>query len=310
MDVVTFGEVMGLLVAEPGTPLRQARNFRRDIAGAEATVAIGLARLGHRPGWFGLLGDDPFGHGALDTLRANGVDVSRARVSTSDPTGMLVRDAHAVRPISVQYHRAGSAASRMTPGDLDVEYLVSARILHLSGITPALSQSCVDTVREALCIAREHDVTVSFDPNLRRRLWSDERAAAVLGELVPGAEIVLAGAEEALVITGQTGRADAAKWLLDRGTRVVVIKSGAAGAWATDGVQEWTQSALPASVVDPVGAGDAFDAGFLSGTLDGLPIPDRLARGAAVGALAVQSLGDLDGLPYRTELDLTLDVDR
>lgn len=314
MDVVTFGEVMGLMVAHPGDPLRHAHDFRRGIAGAEATVAIGLARLGYRTGWFGRLGDDAFGHAALEVLRASGVDVSRVGFDAEAPTGLLVRDAHAVRRISVQYYRAGSAASRMRPADVDPTYIAGARLLHVTGITPALSESCLDTVRAAIEMAHEYGVVVSFDPNLRLRLWAAERAAAVLGELVVGAEIVLTSAEEALVVTGQDSRDSAAKWLLDNGSRVVVVKTGAAGAWATDGVDEWSVPAFPAAVVDPVGAGDAFDAGFLSGWLDGVPVPDCLARGAAAGSLTVQSLGDVDGLPYPADLAAVLaaatEVDR
>lgn len=306
MDVVTFGEVMGLMVAHQGDPLRHARDFRRGIAGAEATVAIGLARLGYRTGWFGRLGDDPFGHAALGVLRAEGVDVSRVGVDQDAPTGLLVRDAHAVRRISVQYYRAGSAASRMRPSDVHPTYIAGARLLHVTGITPALSQSCLDTVRAAIDIAHEHGVVVSFDPNLRLRLWSAERAAEVLGDLVTQADIVLTSDEEALVMTGQDDRESAAKWLLDNGSQVVVVKAGAAGAWATDGADQWAVPAFRAAVVDPVGAGDAFDAGFLSGWLDGAPLPDCLTRGAAAGALNVQSLGDIDGLPYPADLAAVL----
>lgn len=309
MDVVTFGEVMGLMVAHPGDPLRHAHDFRRGIAGAEATVAIGLARLGYRTGWFGRLGDDPFGHAALEVLRASGVDISRVEFDADAPTGLLVRDAHAVRRISVQYYRAGSAASLMRPADLDPTYIAGARLLHVTGITPALSQSCLDTVRAAIEMAHEHGVVVSFDPNLRLRLWSAERAAAVLGELVVGTDIVLTSDEEAFVMTGQDDRESAAKWLLDNGSKVVVVKAGAAGAWATDGAGQWAVPAFPATVVDPVGAGDAFDAGFLSGWLDGVSVPGCLARGAAAGSLAVQSLGDIDGLPYPAELSAVLASD-
>lgn len=154
---------------------------------------------------------------------------------------------------------------------------------------------------------------MSFDPNLRLRLWSANRAAAVLGDLIAGADIVLTSVEEARVVTGRDNRVDAAKWLLDNGSRLVVVKDGARGAWATDGTGEWTVPARPVTVLDPVGAGDAFDAGFLSGWLDDLLVPDCLVRAAAAGASSVQSLGDLDGLPYRTDLPALTDesdVDR
>ncbi|MGH3734313.1 MAG: sugar kinase [Micromonosporaceae bacterium] len=314
MDAVTFGEVMGLLVARPGQPLAHARDFAGGVAGAEATVAIGLARLGHRTGWFGQVGADAFGTAALTALRGAGVDVSRAGVDPHAPTGMLVRDAHPRRRITVQYYRAGSAASRLGPADIDAAYLAEARLLHVTGITPALSDSCLEATKAALAAAREAGVTVSFDPNVRLRLWSAERAAQVLAELVAGADIVLTGADEAALVTGESDPEQAAAWFGDHGSSLVVVKAGADGAWATDGKQRWSVPVLPAEVVDPVGAGDAFDAGFLSGWLDDLPTPEALARGAACGALSVQALGDLDGLPYpqdlRAALDTRAEVDR
>lgn len=308
MDVVTFGEVMGLLVARPGQPLTEAHDFTRGIAGAEATVAIGLARLGHRTGWFGRVGDDAFGWAALAALRGAGVDVSRAGTDPHAPTGMLVRDAHPRRRITVQYYRAGSAASRMGPEHVDPAYVAEARLLHVTGITPALSGACLEATKAALAAAREAGVTVSFDPNVRLRLWSAERAAEVLRELVTGADIVLTSADEAALVTGETDPRRAATWFTDHGTGLVVVKAGGDGAWATDGKQEWSVPVLPAELVDPVGAGDAFDAGFLSGWLDGLPTPDCLARGAACGSLSVQAVGDLDGLPYPHDLQAALDT--
>ncbi|MGH3714981.1 MAG: sugar kinase [Micromonosporaceae bacterium] len=308
MDLVTFGEVMGLLVARPGQPLPQARDFTAGVAGAEATVAIGLARLGHRTGWFGRVGDDAFGQAALTALRGAGVDVSRADTDPQAPTGMLVRDAHPRRRITVQYYRAGSAASFTAPRHVDPAYVAEARLLHVTGITPALSESCLEATRAALAAAREAGVTVSFDPNVRLRLWSAQRAGELLRELTAGADIVLTSEDEAALVTGQPDRVKAAAWWRDHGTSLVVVKAGADGAWATDGEQEWTVPALPADVVDPVGAGDAFDAGFLSGWLDGLPTPECLARGAACGALSVQAVGDLDGLPYPQDLQAALDT--
>ncbi|HVK24450.1 MAG TPA: sugar kinase [Actinokineospora sp.] len=308
LDLVTFGEVMGLLVAPPGEPLRQATTFHRSFAGAEATVAVGLARLGHRTGWFGRFGDDQFGHAGVDVLRGEGVDVSRVAHDPDAPTGLLVRDAHAVRRISVQYHRAGSAASRMTADDIDADYLASARILHVTGITPALSPGCLDAVAEAMRVAREEGVVVSFDPNYRRRLWSTDEAANVLRPLIDYVDLVFTGPDEAQLLTGEHHPDVAARALIHRGARLVVVKNGAQGAWATDGEREWTAPALPAAVVDPVGAGDAFNAGFLSGWLRDEPVESSLRRGAACGALSVQTLGDLAGLPYPDDLAAILDA--
>lgn len=313
-EVVTFGEAMGLLVTEPALPLRHAAGFARSIAGAESNVAIGLSRLGHSAGWFGRVGDDAFGLGVLDTLRREGVDICCGVVDPAAPTGLLVRDRHAERRIQVLYYRHDSAGSRLGPGDVSDAYLSESRVLHVTGITPALSESCLHAVRTALDTARRHGVTVCFDPNLRLRLWSAERAAATMLPLLPAADIVLAGDGETRRLSGCGGFKDGARWFLDHGARLVIIKLGGDGAWATDGTQEWAAPAHPVTVVDPVGAGDAFAAGLLSGWLRGFSMRGCLAEANVVGALSVQVPGDVEGLPYRTDVDALLsgesEVDR
>lgn len=313
-EVVTFGETMGLLVTEPPLPLRHAAGFIRSIAGAESNVAIGLSRLGHSAGWFGRVGDDAFGHGVLDTLRRESVDLRCAVVDPEAPTGLLVRDRHPQRRIQVLYYRHDSAGSRLGPDDVDESYVSGARILHVTGITPALSPPCLQAVRRALDIAREHSVTVCFDPNLRQRLWTAEQAAATIAPLLSSADIVLAGESEMEQLSGRGDQEKGALWFLKHGAGLVVVKRGDAGAWATDGTQEWNAPAHPVTVVDPVGAGDAFAAGFLSGWLRGFGVAGCLAEGNVAGSMSVQVPGDIEGLPYRADVDAVLagefEVDR
>lgn len=275
-DVVTFGEAMGLFLTEPPRPLRQAGTFARSVAGAESNVAIGVRRLGHSAGWVGRVGDDAFGHGVLDALRRERVDTNRAIIDHEAPTGLLVRDYHPERRVQVLYYRHGSAGSGLCPDDLDADYLAGARVLHATGITPALSDSCRQATRTALDWARRNRVTVCLDPNLRLRLWSARDAAATLAPLLPTADIVLAGQPEMELLSGRSGAEEGARWFLDGGAGVVVVKTGAAGAWATDGRSEWTSPAYPVTCVDPVCAGDAFAAGFLSGWLRDFDLPGCL----------------------------------
>src|SRR4051812_3116972 len=164
LDVVTFGEAMALMLAEPGVPLRRAHTFRRQVAGAESNVAVGLARLGHRVGWFGRVGADAFGDVVLATLRAEGVDVSRAVVDDTAPTGLLIRDCSAVRPTEVAYYRRGSADSRVAAPDVDPAYVAGAGWLHVSGITPVLSSSAGAATVAAVEAARDAGVRVCLDP--------------------------------------------------------------------------------------------------------------------------------------------------
>ena len=263
LDLVTFGEIMVLLCAEPGRPLRSANKFDRSLAGAESNVAIGMARLGHQVGWFGRVGDDALGLGALDTLRAEGVDLSRATAESKAPTGILVRDVHASRRIEVVYQRRSSAGQRLSADDVDPPYIRSARLLHVTGITPALGPDAAEAVDEAVAVANEAGVPVSFDPNLRRRLWDDDNdARRVFRRLATSALIVLSGLHEAEFVSGEIGAAAAARWFIDQGALLVAVTLGAQGAWVTDGESEHVSPGCKVQVVDPIGAGDAFSAGF------------------------------------------------
>jgi len=302
-DVVTFGESMALFRADPAEPLRTARRFTRSIAGAESNAAVGLARLSCDVGWFGRVGDDPLGLGILDTLRGEGVDVSRAIVDDAAPTGVLVRDTHAERRIDVVYSRLGSAGSRICRSDLDEAYLRSARVLHVTGITPALSQTAYEATIEAVRLAADAGVTICFDPNIRRRLWRDMAAAQrALLLIVERSSIVLAGHAEATLLTGQETPAAAAQWFADHGATTIAIKLGADGALGICDGKSYHGAALSVHPADPIGAGDAFDAGFLCAWLRGAEVAECIEDGNLAAGLSVQVCGDIEGLPYVHEM--------
>ncbi|WP_062206537.1 sugar kinase [Streptomyces sp. NBRC 109706] len=305
-DVVVCGEAMTLLLAEPGVPLEHATTFRRSIAGAESNVAAGLARLGYASRWLGRVGDDPAGRAVLSKLRSDGIDTSYAVVDPSGYTGMLVRDSHPSRAIDVQYYRAGSAASRLDPDELPPAALGGARLLHLTGITPMLSDSARRATERLLELADEQGVPVSLDPNVRFKIGSADRWREVVAPLLERVDLVLAGEDELeLLLPGRSLRT-AVEGLLAAGAGTVVVKhrDKAASCHTADGV--WRQDAFTVPVVDPVGAGDAFAVGFLDGRLSELPPQRALAQGAAVAALVVQCANDTDGLPDRAGLDRAL----
>ncbi|HVV25013.1 MAG TPA: sugar kinase [Pseudonocardiaceae bacterium] len=293
-DVLTFGETMAVIRAvEPG-PLRFAQSLRLSVAGAESTVAVGLARLGHAARWVGRVGADEFGQLVTDRLRAERVDVTYVAADDA-ATGLLVREQRTADLARVRYYRSGSAGSRLSVDDLVPALGDGARLLLLSGITPALSQSCLAATRAALSHAVASGWEVCLDVNYRAALWSRPRAAEVLTSLVPSASIVVGDDEELALVGGVDG-------LLAAGVREVVVKQGAAGASVSTVAGTCSVPAVSVTAVDVVGAGDAFVAGYLSGLLDGLILRDRLVRGVTVAGFAVACVGDWEGLPTRAEL--------
>lgn len=294
--LLTFGETMGLVSADGIGPLEHARGFGFGIGGAESNVAIGVVRLGLPATWIGRVGPDATGDLIARRLRAEGVDA----VIIRDPsfTGLMVKHRRTGALLHVDYHRAGSAGSRLTPSDIPVDALRSAAIVHVTGITPALSDSARSAVFQAVETARAAGVTVSVDVNYRAKLWSRFDAGPVLRDLVSRADLVFAGPDEAaLFVDGPP-----VDGLAALGPAEVVVKDGARGCTALIDGERHSVEALDVSVVDPVGAGDAFVAGYLADRLAGAAPAARLATAIAAGAFAVTVPGDCEGLPSRADL--------
>jgi 2-dehydro-3-deoxygluconokinase len=294
---------MVLFLAEQAGPLREAVTFRKHIGGAEANVAIGVCRLGHSAGWISRVGDDELGRAILLRLRGEGVDVSRATADSVAPTGVMIRERREVGPIQVAYYRRGSAASRLSPSDLDEAYIRQAKALHLTGITPALSESCRAAVFAAAEIARAAGVPVVLDPNLRLKLWSAEEARTTLRDLVRLADVLLPGSDEAELLSGVADPEAAARELLRLGPRLVVVKVGGSGCVAVTDSEVTLAAGVPLPrVVDPVGAGDAFAAGFHVGRLRQMDLTQTLWLANRCGALAMTVPGDIEGFPRWEEV--------
>lgn len=288
--VVCLGETMVMMVpAEPG-PVHLARTWHRAIGGAESNVACHLARLGVSASWVSAVGDDSFGLAVLDAVSGHGVDVSAVRIDPTRPTGLYVKEA-SPHGSPVRYYRRGSAASGMGVEMIDRLGLGSVKLVHLSGITAALSDSCLALMRELLRRPR-HGFRISFDLNWRPALWAD-RDPRVLRELADMADIVLAGSDEAELVWG-TGDPARLRALLP-GPASLVVKQGAAGATLIEDDVSAFEPALKVEVVEPVGAGDAFAAGFLAASLSGASASVRLRAGhlqAASALLTAEDVGD------------------
>ncbi|TFD47006.1 sugar kinase [Cryobacterium frigoriphilum] len=293
---------MALMSSNTEGPLQHARSMALGIGGAESNVAIALARLGTPITWIGRVGDDSLGDLVLREIRAEGVQVIGIR-DPEAPTGMMVKERRTHSETRVWYYRRGNAGSRLTADDIDPALIQNASLLHLTGITPALSASAAEATFEALRIAKAAGVTVSFDLNFRGKLWSREQARQVYRRILPDVDLVFAGDDEASIAVGE---ADApitlAHRLIDAGAGQSVVKLGEHGAVAVvDGV-EYQRDAIRIRPTDTVGAGDGFVAGYLADYLLGADVPTRLTTAVSVGAYACLVPGDWEGMPRRSEL--------
>lgn len=301
--VVTLGETMALVRAAGVGSLATESDMRLGIGGAESNVAIALSRLGTPATWVGRVGADPLGERVLREIRAEGVD-ARAVVDPAAPTGLMIKESRTPTSTRVLYYRAGSAGSRLSPEDLAAADIPNAGLLHVSGITPSLSESAAATIDAAIDEAVSAGVPVSFDVNHRASLWADRDSGAVYRRIAQRATIVFAGDDEARLLVDADSPSALAQGIAALGPREVVIKLGAHGCLALiDGV-EHEQDAVRITPVDTVGAGDAFVAGYLAERLAGLPAADRLRTAVRTGAFACLNTGDWEGYARRAELTL------
>ena len=300
VDLLTLGEPIVCLDSR-GVRLDDATVLHVGLGGAECNVAIGLARLGHRAAVIGRVGDDPFGRAVRRRLRAEGVDATNLVIDGAAPTAVLFKE-QTYRGAEVHYRRTGCAGSRLGVDDVDAAIAADARAVHVTGVTAALGAGPRDAVAHLMQSAVAAGARVSFDANLRRKLASADELVDMFHSLCVHADDVLMGWGEASLIAGDSTD-DAIRALmvgLDR--PCVIVKRPAGGAICLEDGTWHIHSAPPATVVDPVGAGDAFAVGFLHERLTGGTTPDALARGAEIAARVIGRHGDNAALPYAAEL--------
>ncbi|SAK64094.1 ribokinase-like domain-containing protein [Caballeronia temeraria] len=307
LDVVTYGEAMTMFVAAVTGDLAKAGQFTKRVAGADLNVAIGLSRLGFKVGWMSRVGNDSFGRYVLDVLASEGIDARRVTIDERYPTGFQLKGkCDDGSDPAVEYFRKGSAASHLSLDDYCADYVLGARHLHLTGVAPAISATSRELAFHMAREMRAAGKTISFDPNLRPTLWpSREAMAESLNALAALADWVLPGVSEGLTLTGYAKPEDIAAFYLERGAKGVVVKLGAHGAYfrTADGEQGIVPGVPVDNVVDTVGAGDGFAVGVVSALLEGRDVRHAIARGNRIGALAIQVIGDSEGLPARAALD-------
>lgn len=307
MDIITIGD--GMITFDPATkgPLRFVNQFNRKIGGAELNVMIGCARLGLQTGWISRLGKDEFGRHILNTVRGEGIDISEVKLVEGYATSLNFKEIQESGDAKTFYYRKNSATETLTPENLPIDYIKGTKILHVTGVFPAITEQNRQVILEAIKLAKANRVKVSFDPNIRLKLWSKELARETILTYLPYVDYLLTGRDELELIfdTKEDDRLfeEISKYSFEQ----VVVKEGAEGAsyYQSD---RWVM--VPGfkvdKVVDTVGAGDGFDAAFLYGILQGWPIEKAIQTANAVGALVIQVQGDNEGMPYVEDLEVFL----
>lgn len=298
-DVLAIGETMVMVTPTAGGRLDADSSFILRPGGAESNVAALLAQLGHTTAWAGAVGRDPLGDLVVDALRARGVDVGLVRRDDERPTAVYFKDP-TTSGTSVYYYRSGSAASVMTVADVAGWAARPVRVTHISGITAAISPQCLELTRHVVFDRPLEPSVVSFDVNHRPRLWNGADAASVLLELAQRADIVFVGRDEAAALWGTTD-AESVRALLD-GPTYLIVKDAAIEAVGFTPTGVHRAPSLAVEVLDAVGAGDAFAAGWLSGFLDGRDEVTRLRLGHYAASRVLMSPADLADLPSADEV--------
>ncbi len=305
-EVLTFGEAMVVFIAEELGEFKEVSSFSRGLAGAELNVAVGLTRLGHRTKYITRLGRDPYGEYILDFIRKEGIDDSGVTVDGEFLTGSYIKSKVEEGDPKVFYYRKNSAASYLSEEDIDKADFNHAKILHVSGISAAISESSLAACYRAIEKAREYGLIVTFDPNIRKKLWKSEKIMCdTLNDLASKCDVILPGFAEGKVLTGKEDPERIAEFYLNKGLKAAVVKLGAPGAYYSlyTGESEYVPGFKVTNVVDTVGAGDAFASGFLSGILDGVSMKESVVRGNGMGAIIITSKTDNDALPTMKELE-------
>lgn len=314
VDVVTIGESMVLFQPMPEGTITYAPLYAKSVGGAESNVALALSRLGKRTRWISRLGKDPFADIILSTLAGEGVDISQVIKDSENQTAVFFKESKGYGDPNVYYYRKNSAASKLSKQDIAKTWFDGAKHLHVTGITPALGEFTTEMIMEAMKQAKASGLTVSFDPNLRKKLWSEEKAKETLLSLIPLCDIFMPGLDEAEFLLGEKQEADYLRSFQKMGPKVVVLKLGTRGSLIQYGEEQHREEAYKVNqIVDTVGAGDAFAAGLLSVILDSeIPlsdeslkqcVPKAIKRANLMGALATQFKGDWEGSPSLAEVE-------
>lgn len=303
-EIILIGEPMAMFVADYVGKLEEVEKYTKSLAGAEVNVCIGLKRLGYDVSYVTKLGVDPFGKYIKNFLDKENINTSFITFDSKFPTAFQLKGKTEVGDPEVVYFRKGTAASHISKEDIEKIDLSEVRLVHVTGIPPALSESCREATYELIKKAKEKDLYITFDPNLRPALWtSKEEMIRVINDIASKCDMVLPGIAEGLILTGSEDPNEIAEFYLKLGVKTVIVKLGSKGAFVKTKDEAFTVPGFKVEkVVDTVGAGDGFAVGIISGLLEKLSLKDAAIRGNAIGSLQVMVPGDNEGLPSREKL--------
>jgi 2-dehydro-3-deoxygluconokinase len=299
-DVITIGDAMVTFHPASTGPMRYVPSFERKVGGAELNVAIGCSRLGLKTGWISRLGNDEFGRYIYNFVRGEGIDVSQLEMVDGYPTSLNFKEIMEDGNGRTFYYRSNSPTTALTIESLNEDYIKNSRVLHITGVFPAVDQAKnIELIKHAIVLAKQNGVLVSFDPNIRLKLWSKEEARTALREFLPYVDIFLTGVEEAELLLGVSDPKEIIEKSKEFGISYIAIKQGDEGSIGYhEGLYLEAPPVKAKKVVDTVGAGDGFDSGFIYGVLNNWPLEKTLHFANTIGSLVVSVRGDNEGLPY------------
>ncbi|MEQ6376730.1 sugar kinase [Bacillaceae bacterium S4-13-56] len=306
-DVITIGEAM--IAFNPGStgPMKFVNNFEKKVGGAELNLAIGCARLGLKAGYISRLGNDEFGKYIQTFARGEGIDISQVKLVNGYPTSVNFKEIMEDGSVRTFFYRDKSPVLSMTPDDLDEEYFKNAKILHLTGIFPAINPKNMEIIERAISLAKKYNLKISFDPNIRLRMWSKSEARECLLKILPHVDILLAGDEEMDIIIGEKDPQKIVEAIKEMDISYIAIKQGEKGSVGYFNGQYVEAPPVKASkVVDTVGAGDGFNSGIIYGILNNWSLEKTLEFANTIGSMVVSVKGDNEGLPYYEDVQSQL----
>lgn len=298
-DVITIGDAMITFDPDTTGPMRFVNSFKRKVGGAELNVAVGCARLGLKTGWISRLGQDEFGRYIYNFARGEGIDVSEVELMKDYPTSINFKEINGDGSSNTFYYRQKSPTLTLNADSLKESFFEQAKLLHITGVFPAVNDQNIATVDKAIQLAKKHNLKISMDPNIRLKLWSEEKARTTLLRWMENVDYLLAGTEELELLFGTDNLDKQIEKVKENSVSHLFIKQGENGAML------WTDNNLykqppenNINAVDTVGAGDGFDAGALYGILNNWS-PEKIVKFAnIIGSMVVGVQGDNEGLPY------------